>query len=324
MRSPNKWILGVCVPLAVAAIGGILTKDFWQGTRADGKLFLVSVSAKPLEKASEYSDYSVPVMGLRLEELRPDSLARPSADPPADADVAEYQQSYWSSVLFGSCNEREIAKTPHCERKCDRDCCKKLWAEQTAVSPHDALRLIFHPDNDKHPAAFKGPLQSNDLGIAIYKVEQVFQPEVPPWYSEKECISLAMSAVGGAIPGKAAPFIMDMTIRNDGETEAIISGFVSRPLYLGPGECGGGGIVYDPVNREALVIDVDLEQMVTRRFSSPIGIKPNDATLVRSAINISREKAECGAGFIYRLDLLYFDGRREQQLFVGNFGFDGI
>jgi hypothetical protein len=299
MTAPSRWVIGVFVPLAVACVGGLLalTKDLWQPSPSAAKLLLANVTAKSITafESDLRNPYGgpvpseIPVAGLLLQELKASQLD---------------EQMDQSDRISGAG-------------------CRMVSGERSTRVETYPFRLIFHADDETKMPSIARQLLPNDLGVSIYKVEQVYLQYLPT--EGGGCGDVVKRHVGsGNLPGLATPFVVDLLVRNAGQTEAQVTGFTTRPIYLGMGECGGGGIDYAPFNREPLQINVDLKNSITGRFDNALGILPSKSILIRTSVSIDSQGAFCGPGFIYQLTLLYFDGHHEQQMIVGNFGFEGI
>jgi hypothetical protein len=179
---------------------------------------------------------------------------------------------------------------------------------------------------DTDGARIRRELEPNNLGIALYSVEQDYPPEPPSWYHHNgTCAELIAHAIPSDIPGDSTPLILDLLIKNVGEIEGVITGYQTTPVYLGEGECGAAEVIeYGPSNRQPIDIDMDLKIPTKGRFSAPIGIPPGGTALLRTTLRLARDEAQCGPSFIGQISLFYFDGHREQELLVGNFGFNSL
>jgi len=310
-----------------AVIPGLAVQSkIGQSSLTAGNLLLVSANAKPLQSFIAASSASppnhVPVRGYQLDELRLAQLDKhienPHRGPSQAAYIGKTSDTCGNHPAAAVQRQRKDINQSECRLICEAECCQLRWRREVAGPDPYAFRDVFIGDNRPNTSArrIKKLLVPNNLGIALYEIDQVYQAEPPSWYrSDVECAGFWFDGP----PGDSTPFVLDLLVRNAGETETDITGFVAIPLYLGHGECGGGGFEFGPVNEQALMINVDADNITTGRFDTKIGIEAGKTSLLRTAV--AKDPTECGAALISRLSLLYFDGHRERQLLVGNFVF---
>jgi hypothetical protein len=330
----QKWVVGAVIPVLVAIIGGVfaLSKQFWRPEPAEGRLVLATATTRTIE--DELADAKcppetscrkeVPVVGVALKEYTQQQIATmhaPDSGEPKNAGSHDVMYKWLEDAQSESsdtCGNRPFSHKPNCKPICTANCCALGWKYSRMQN------LNKFGDSYSWIANVATGRRSNNLGVVVYVIEQSIEANPPAWYrSDKECAALIYSAVtsGIDIPGERAPLELDLLVSNTGQTETQVTGYRTKPLLMEPIGCAGGGLEYNGYNKNPLPIRIDNSAEVVGRFDTQIGIPPRKTVNLRTRMDLPKAE-QCGESLLYELSLLYFDGKQQQELFVGNFYID--